>query len=930
MLSFSNQDSDLQQADERLGQTFYANGRYNALFLVAAGLGFVVIYILTLFRFLGEPSPQLLYISGAIFFLAATQIPILNLARQKRGIVANILGSISVIIFALLLASFWEGIVPVVIFLILVTPVTAISAGMPRKYYPHFLFLIITGSAGVLYANTNPLSINRLQTYTTVAIASLAFLGATSLLLLTATIIARSRRYRSLRNQLLTSFIIIVSIPTVMATILSGVGAYTNNETQALNVLETVSRLKENQIDNVINNFKVDSTRISQDSDFSRNILKILTPGAADQATLKLIQPFARKRLLDFQNAEAQTYSEIMVLNLKGDVVISTDENGEGKNFQSELFYLAGKIGDFAGFSNNPTFGNADLIFSTPIYDTNSKVFRGILVLRANSNSIIEIVESTPSFKEMETYLLDNDYQVLTNAASTTRTVCTDASKSVIINNTEEIACKSTGSIAKDGKGTYANYDNVVVLGYYQRIESLNVAIIAEVPRSFILRNSLNSLLGSATLAIFVILIAIAAVAISAASIAEPISSLVGIAQSFAAGKLSARASINRRDEIGALGNAYDQMAEQLQDIIGKLEQRVTDRTRDLENQLLRLRASAEIARDAASSHNLTELLDKAGTLIQDRFGFYHTGIFLLDNNKEFALLTASPTEAGKQMIANNHKLHIGEVGIVGRVAYTGEPRITLDSGADAIFFNNPLLPKTRSEMALPLKVENRTIGVLDVHSAQAQAFDEDDIAIMQILADQLAIAIERTRLLEQMEQNLSDLRQAYGQFTREGWKTLGESGLLTKTGYRFDNIRIQSISEVPAHGDEVMKTGNSVIYNRKNTTAENQVSIPIKLRGQTIGVVSANLKDGYTQTTISTLELAIERLAQSLESARLYEQARLRADREQAISQMAANIGSATEFDTILRTTVEEIGRSLGDAEVSIQIISDSKTTDE
>jgi GAF domain-containing protein len=246
------------------------------------------------------------------------------------------------------------------------------------------------------------------------------------------------------------------------------------------------------------------------------------------------------------------------------------------------------------------------------------------------------------------------------------------------------------------------------------------------------------------------------------------------------------------------------------------------------------------------------------------------------------------------------------------------------------VFFNNPYLPKTRSEMALPLKVENRMIGVLDVQSDQPQAFDEGDIAIMQILADQLATAIERARLLQQVEQNLSDLQKAYGQFTREGWKTLGESGLLTKTGYRFDNIRIQPISEIPAHGDEVMKTGTIVIQNRTSTGAdENKVAIPIKLRGQTIGVVAANLKDGFTPNTITTLELAIERLAQSLESARLYEQARLRADREQAIAQVAANISSATEFDAILRTTVEEIGKSIGDAEVSIQIISDSETTD-
>jgi GAF domain-containing protein len=257
-------------------------------------------------------------------------------------------------------------------------------------------------------------------------------------------------------------------------------------------------------------------------------------------------------------------------------------------------------------------------------------------------------------------------------------------------------------------------------------------------------------------------------------------------------------------------------------------------------------------------------------------------------------------------------------------VAATGEARISLDTGTDAVHFNNPFLPNTRSEMALPLKVENNLIGVLDVQSDQPQAFDANDVAIMQILADQLATAIERTRLLQQVEQNLSDLERAYGQFTHEGWKTLAESNLLSKIGYRFDNIRIQPITETSQIGDQALQTGNLIMH--KDTSGNNQVAIPIKLRGQTIGVVSANLKDGYTQTTISTLQLAIERLALSLESARLYEEARQRADREQAIAQVATTISSASEFDAILRTTVEEVGKVLGDSEVSIQILTDTE----
>ena len=217
-------------------------------------------------------------------------------------------------------------------------------------------------------------------------------------------------------------------------------------------------------------------------------------------------------------------------------------------------------------------------------------------------------------------------------------------------------------------------------------------------------------------------------------------------------------------------------------------------------------------------------------------------------------------------------------------------------------------------------------IGVLDVQSDQPQAFDENDVAIMQILADQLATAIERTRLLQQVEQNLSDLEQAYGQFTRESWKTLGEAGLISKAGYRFDNVRIQPIVEVSTLGDKALQSGTILIENSKDDSATNhQVAIPIKLRGQTIGVMTANLKDGYSPIAISTLELAIERLALSLESARLYEEARLRADRERTIAQVTSSISSATEFDAILRTTVEEVGKSLGDAEVSIQIIGET-----
>ena len=349
------------------------------------------------------------------------------------------------------------------------------------------------------------------------------------------------------------------------------------------------------------------------------------------------------------------------------------------------------------------------------------------------------------------------------------------------------------------------------------------------------------------------------------------------------------------------------------------LEKRVHERTRELESQTNRLRLAAQIARDTTSGRDLNSLLNRSTALILERFNLYHTAIFLLDQQREYVVLTASPTEAGQQMMAENYKLRIGIQDPVAEVAATGEPITVLESTR----IHHPLLSNTRSEMVLPLKVEGNLIGVLDIQSDKPQPFTPDDVAIMQILADQLAIAIERTLLLERVEQNLHELEQAYGQFTRESWKTFEKSGLPGSTGYRFDNLHIEPIREIPIHGDEAIQTGKTVVYkNGTRSSDKHLVAIPINLRGKTIGVVTVQLKEGYSQTTISTLEAAIERLASALESARLYEEARMRADRELSISRVTTAISASTEYEQILQTTVREIGNLLSDTEVAIQIL--------
>jgi PAS domain S-box-containing protein len=195
----------------------------------------------------------------------------------------------------------------------------------------------------------------------------------------------------------------------------------------------------------------------------------------------------------------------------------------------------------------------------------------------------------------------------------------------------------------------------------------------------------------------------------------------------------------------------------QVQHHAQELEQRVTERTRDLERRTAHLQVAAEVARDATTAHDLNDLLNNAVDLIRERFGFYHAGIFLLDGSGEYAVLRAATGEAGRQMLEDEHKLKVGETGIVGYATGSGQPRISLDVGIDAVHFVNPFLPETRSEMALPLKVGGRIIGALDVQSIHEAAFSKDDVDTLQIMADQLAVAIERTRLFERAQATLTE-----------------------------------------------------------------------------------------------------------------------------------------------------------------------------
>ena len=399
----------------------------------------------------------------------------------------------------------------------------------------------------------------------------------------------------------------------------------------------------------------------------------------------------------------------------------------------------------------------------------------------------------------------------------------------------------------------------------------------------------------------------------------QPINELTENVEAISAGNLAITVDVTSQDEIGVLARAFNKMTSQLRDLISDLEHRVSERTKEVERRAVQLRAAAEIGNAAASIRDLDTLLDQTVRLLSMRFGFYHAGIFLLDETRKYAVLRASNSDGGQIMLQHGHKLEVGRVGIVGYVAETGQPRIALDVGKDAVFFDNPDLPDTRSEMALPLQIAGRILGALDIQSAEPHAFSQEDIETLQIVADQLAIAIDNSRLLAESQAAIEATRRAYGEVSIEAWKRLLETG--KNRGFVSSGRETHPL--VSANEDASAESLEAAYQNHPVMSAD-QVKLysPIVLRGQSIGIlrlIKPN-QERWTDNEIQVVQALSDQLSGALESARLYDEAQRQAAKEQAIGEITSKISASINMRNVLQTAAEELGRAIPGSDIVIQ----------
>lgn len=367
------------------------------------------------------------------------------------------------------------------------------------------------------------------------------------------------------------------------------------------------------------------------------------------------------------------------------------------------------------------------------------------------------------------------------------------------------------------------------------------------------------------------------------------------------------------------------------------LEERVKERTAEIETvnkqdarRAAQLKAVTELSESIAQLQNLNEIFPATTKLISERFGFYHVGIFIIDQNRQYAILQAANSEGGERMLKRNHRLPLG-FGVVGFSAQAGQPRIALDVGADAVYFNNPDLPDTRSEVALPIKAQGQTIGVLDVQSTEAGAFTPEDLEVLTTLANQVSIALENARLLTEARAAYTQMQEVYNEFTRAEWsRTIAQT---QQSGFRYQVGRIEMLEHALQSPEVVVAAQNGeVVAKASNGSVEKRpaVAVPVKLRGEVIGILHIESNDPereWRDDDISLVQAVAERAAFAMENARLFQDARRRAAKERLISDATARISSAFNVENILQTTAEELERVLGGSEILIQFQSKERS---
>ena len=896
------------------------------------------------------PEQPIFLLSGAFAFIAISgiilryQFP--NSNENLRLLIASTLLMLSLI---LLSGSFTDILIPVAIFCFLYSFLLA-SGFMTGVYSDTELILGLLSAVGAILAGLySPLQqIDSLG----ILLAVVAF-DVLSLVTITIFFIARIINF-SIRVRLITVFLLVGLLPLISLSFIQTTFLENALMGQARTALTTAATQAALGVDNFIqNNLSLVAKQASLPI-FSEYLYLPSNVRAGSDQESRMISTINTLEIPS--GTYAPSYS---LVNLFGIKFYDSNPQEIGKQIDKEDYFqqpLRTNRPFFSPVIFDPKTGAASIYFSAPIKDENQNN-AGVLIVRYNALLLQNLLQGYSGIAGKRSYpvlidentvriadaltpgflyksLMPMDEEKITDLKS--RNLLPQLPIDQLSSYLPDFANAVLDQQVRDffSAEVHPGDQNHVEMGSTARLTSKpwQVVYLEETAELNSLRAQQNQL-SILFAALFAALVGLIGVIVSRL-LSNPIVQLTGTANRIADGDLSAKAIVRSRDELGTLADTFNSMTSQLKTLISELEERVRARTQELANRnealVLRgrqLTTVADVAREITRAQNLESLLDTLVRLVSERFNFYHAGIFLLDDEQEYAVLRASNSEGGQRMLNRGHRLKVGEVGIVGYVTGTGKPRIATDVGIDAVYFQNPDLPLTRSEMTLPLIIGDRIIGALDVQSTEANVFSQEDVELFTILADQVAIAIENNLLLQETVRALEASQSLHRQYLLQEWgREFDERDL---AGFEYTPEGVKTIDrEDSLTFQKVLEAGEPVlipVIDQPSGKSGVSLAVPISLRGETIGVINIeetrkDRKD-WQKEEIQAVQSVANQVALALENARLFEQTLRRAERDRKVLEITGKIRSTTNPQEMVQIAIEELQHVLKASRAQILI---------
>lgn len=721
--------------------------------------------------------------------------------------------------------------------------------------------------------------------------------------------LVRMLRTGTIRARLTLAFELIVLLPAIIIIVVSvGYGLYTGQQ-QVIRQLESVVALKEVSIQEWVQGLQLDmEVELTQESGFER--MKVVLEAAELERTLDA----NFERLVERQwllNRFRQTidawgkFQELFLLNSEGRVVLSSDSVQEGKIYRGRSFFQEGLKGFYLQPPlYSPPQRQVELIAAIPVTDEQGQVI-GVLAGRIGLDRLNEIMSERRGLGETgETYLVGANHALLTDS----RFEGYERSETYVHTDGVNVALTTRGS----GSGAYDDYRDVPVIGVFRWLPELQVVLAAEQEQAEAFAPTYTALGINGGVTVAAILLAGIAALFITQSIANPLVNLADTARQIADGNLTLTAPIEREDEVGTLAQAFNSMTGQLRGLIDSLEDQVASRTR-------RLEIVAILSERLNAILNLQDLLQELVNQIQQTFGYYHAHIYLLDPDQENLVVAAGTGQAGTEMKARGHSIPVNAAtSLVARAARTRQI-VRVDNVREAEgWLPNPLLPDTYCEMAVPIVLDDRVVGVLDVQENEVSGLDEGDASLLRSLANQVAVAIRNARLFAGVETALAEARATQERYEQQAWDKVRQSHL--KGEYHYQRPGAPALAETELIPQAAELGQITIIDDRPEQAA---VLAPIKLQDQVIGLIQLHelgSQREWTEQDLDMIQAVADQAAQVAENIRLFGETQERASREQLMSQISDRMRRAPDLESLMQTAVSELSRVLGPARTFVR----------